>query len=318
MHSHLIARATLLLCAVGAMLVVTGCEPVEPVTRDPIEPVTRDPIAPALETGSVVFWTDATHGWSEIDITLGGSGIGSLTRYLDELPATCSPRMGSRVVASMFPGTYPYKAVTNTGISWDGTVTIEAGICLRLQLGCGADRRCGDAVECTTDSDGFNTCATAAFSNLAAQTGGSWFRARNAREMPAAILSAIDEAVDTGGASFDLMFIIDNTGSMSDDISSVKRQASHIIDRIRHLGDATVRVGLALYSDLCVDPSGWLKFQDLTTDLDMIQRQILAIGVAGGGDIPESVYDALDTVLPDSQLEPSGSLWPPDRRRTTT
>lgn len=201
------------------------------------------------------------------------------------------------MVASMFPGTYPYQAVADTGVNWDGTVTIKAGICLRFKLSCGADRRCGDDVECTTDPDGFNTCATAAFSNLASRTGGSWFRAPNAREMPAAILSAIDEAVDTGGASFDLMFIIDNTGSMSDDISAVKRQASQIIDRIRHLGDATVRVGLALYSDLCVDPSGWLKFQDLTTNLDLIQRQILAIGVAGGGDTPESVYDALDTVL---------------------
>ena len=249
--------------------------------------------------GSVVFWTDATHGWSRIDISLEGSTIGSLTRHLDEPPQNCAPDgTGARVVAARPGGTYSYEARSDTGVTWGPTeVNIQAGGCLRFRIHCGDDRDCRpDPPECTIDSNGFNTCAVRAFSRLASQTGGAWYRARDASEMPDAILSAIDRAVATGGSSFDLMFIIDNTGSMSDDISAVKARVSQIIDRIRRRGDGTQRVGLALYSDLCVERN-WLVFQDLTTDLDRIERQIRGITVSGGGDVPESVYDAVETVL---------------------
>lgn len=115
-------------------------------------------------------------------------------------------------------------------------------------------------------------------------------------EMPGAILSAIDTAVATGGSSFDLMFIIDVTGSMGGEIRAVKARVTEIIDRIRSRGAGTARVGLTLYGDRCADGT-WLQFQDLTTDLSLIRSQIQAISVGGGGDIPESVYDAVDEVV---------------------
>ena len=158
---------------------------------------------------------------------------------------------------------------------------------------------CGGAgdEDCGRDSSGYDTCAAGAFRKLASRTGGASFQARTADKVPAAILAAIDRAVQTGGSSFDLMFIIDKTGSMGDDIAAVKASVTEIIDLIRSSGDGTVRVGLALYGDRCQDPDGWLTWQDLTTDLNLIRGQIQEISVSGGGDLPESVYDAVDWVV---------------------
>ena len=76
----------------------------------------------------------------------------------------------------------------------------------------------------------------------------------------------------------------------------MKARVTEILDHIRSRGSGTARVGLTLYGDRCVD-SSWIQFQDLTTDLGLIRSQIQAISVGGGGDIPESVYDAVDQAL---------------------
>ena len=92
-----------------------------------------------------MFWTDATTGWSRIDITLDGRSIGSLTSYLDSSPFGCSTSDDARVVATLSPGTYSYRAEDVGGeVSWSGdNVTIDSGSCLKYQLSCGDDRRCG-------------------------------------------------------------------------------------------------------------------------------------------------------------------------------
>ena len=255
-----------------------------------------DTVIPPTTEGKVAFWTNATRGWSNISITLDGSYIGSLTQYRDEAPRCVSS--ASTVVATRAPGTYRYRAEDeDNSLLWDSSnITIAAGRCLRFRLSCGDDRDCSPERMCTTDSRGFNTCAAGTFGRLAGRTGGKWWEARRASEVPNAILAAIDTAVSTGGSSFDLMFIIDITGSMIDDIAAVKSRATQIIDRIRSRGDGTERVGLALYSDRCVD-SRWILFQDLTSDLGLIRRQIQGINVSGGGDKPESVYDAVELAL---------------------
>ena len=95
--------------------------------------------------GQVVFWTDATTGWSRIDITLDGRSIGSLTSYLDSSPFGCSTSDEASVVATLSRGTYSYRAEDVGGeVSWSGdNVTIDSGGCLKYQLWCGDDRRCG-------------------------------------------------------------------------------------------------------------------------------------------------------------------------------
>mgnify|MGYP002623968020 FL=1 len=153
-------------------------------------------------------------------------------------------------------------------------------------------------------TDGIDACADFAFSNLARETGGAIGIAETARQVPGLILGAIDKAVSDYGNSFDLVFIIDRTGSMSDDIAEIKNALGSILDRIETRGDGNVRVGVQLYGDFCAD-SNPFTFYQLTSDLDRVRRNIESITTTGGGDIPESVYEGVELAMRDMDWERS-------------
>ena len=116
--------------------------------------------------------------------------------------------------------------------------------------------------------------------------------APTAPDVPGFILGAIDRAVSDHGSSFDLVFIIDRTGSMTDDISTVRNAVDRIISYIEDRGEGTVRVGLFVYGDHCEDPEPF-GIMDLTTDFGRFKRTLLAFSTTGGGDLPESAYEAV-------------------------
>ncbi|MCP4249576.1 MAG: VWA domain-containing protein [bacterium] len=131
------------------------------------------------------------------------------------------------------------------------------------------------------------------FTGLAEGTGGSTESPESAADVPDSILTVIDEATALGG-SYDMLFIIDATGSMSDDISAVKARLDEIIDAMIANGDGTQRAGVVTYQDLCNDgENSTVKLQELTNDLELVRDAINGISTGGGGDLPESVYDAI-------------------------
>jgi hypothetical protein len=96
----------------------------------------------------------------------------------------------------------------------------------------------------------------------------------------------------------DLVFVIDTTGSMSDDIDQVKIAAADIIKNI----DEKVknyRIALVAYRDFPVDPYGEpgdypaLTLLAFSRDKTEITNAINLLGADGGNDTPESVYTAL-------------------------
>jgi hypothetical protein len=88
----------------------------------------------------------------------------------------------------------------------------------------------------------------------------------------------------------DVVFLIDNTGSMEDDIDSVKASVTTILESLPQ----NTRVGLATYGDNNLDPNGWYSYTDLTDDHDVIKTKVNQIELSGGGpDWLESVYDGL-------------------------
>lgn len=88
----------------------------------------------------------------------------------------------------------------------------------------------------------------------------------------------------------EIIFLVDKTSSMADDIDEVKANINEIIDCLPE----GVRLGAATYGDNREDdPEEWYDRTDLTEDYDVIRNYVNAITVVGGGDIPESVYDAL-------------------------
>jgi von Willebrand factor type A domain len=80
---------------------------------------------------------------------------------------------------------------------------------------------------------------------------------------PSRVLRA--NATSEGTGALDLMFVIDVTGSMSDDIEAVKTQVLTIIADVQTKGGAGSRVGLFTHGDECSDGTAWRTFTDLTT-----------------------------------------------------
>ncbi|NQE45318.1 hypothetical protein C5S31_04765 [ANME-1 cluster archaeon GoMg2] len=106
------------------------------------------------------------------------------------------------------------------------------------------------------------------------------------------------EVKKTRPISLDLIFAIDTTGSMGDDIDNVKASASAIVDEV--LSDIPgARIAVVDYRDFPVDPYGApgdYNFSDVlsfSTDKPTIVAAIQGLTLGNGLDWEESVYSAL-------------------------
>lgn len=95
----------------------------------------------------------------------------------------------------------------------------------------------------------------------------------------------------------DLVFCIDSTGSMTDDIDRVKRDARDLVERLRKKC-SSLRIGLVTYRDSAVDGPRHLETNlPLTENVDDIVAAIQGITTTGGGDDPEDVLDGLKAAI---------------------
>ncbi len=131
-----------------------------------------------------------------------------------------------------------------------------------------------------------------AFDALADYTDGLTYNALYASEVPTMINEIIaNHAVP----NTDLVFLIDNTGSMGDDIYQVQQAIASIMASL----PSGTRVGAAVYNDLNEDPTGWYDYTNLTSTYSVTSSFINGISVYGGGDYPESVYDGIVNAVGD-------------------
>lgn len=128
--------------------------------------------------------------------------------------------------------------------------------------------------------------ADEAYDLLAELTGGIRYDASRASEVPDIIIKVISENATVGT---DLVFLIDNTGSMGDDIYEVKKALNNIITKL----PASTMLGAATYNDANEVPTMWFQWQNLTSEYSIVSEFINDISVYGGGDLAESVYDGL-------------------------
>jgi hypothetical protein len=86
----------------------------------------------------------------------------------------------------------------------------------------------------------------------------------------------------------DIVFVVDDTGSMGDDIEQVKEDIDYITDRILE-NITSVRFGLITYKD-----SNEVEYDvPLTFDIDAFKDGVMDLEAMGGGDYEEAVKDAL-------------------------
>ncbi len=107
----------------------------------------------------------------------------------------------------------------------------------------------------------------------------------------------------------DVHFLIDATGSMSDEIEQLKRNMIRVAERIQDLpAQPDVRFGMTVYrdrGDLFVS-----RTLDFTPDVAAFVQELQAVEAGGGGDYAESLNEALYKAihLPEWRLEETVSL----------
>lgn len=105
-------------------------------------------------------------------------------------------------------------------------------------------------------------------------------------------------SVTLGGAAsvrptrLDLAFVIDSTGSMSDELEYIKTEITGIVADVRRaFPDVDMRFALIVYRD--AGDRYLTRVFDFTDDLELYQSDLGSQVASGGGDMPESMHLAL-------------------------
>lgn len=114
-------------------------------------------------------------------------------------------------------------------------------------------------------------------------------------------LKLASERAPLGTRTVDLAFVLDTTGSMSEEISAVKATIQKVA-KVLSTDQTRVRIGLVEYKDR-QDPFV-TKVYPFATDLAGFARQVDQIAASGGGDTPEDMNAGLHAAL--NRLEWSG------------
>jgi Cutinase/von Willebrand factor type A domain/PKD domain len=96
----------------------------------------------------------------------------------------------------------------------------------------------------------------------------------------------------------DVVFVIDSTGSMSEEIEEVKENVAALVQQIGSI-NSDYRLALVDYKDTPEEDSEYQSRLDtgFTTDIPNFKQHLDAIEAGGGGDEAESVYSGLMTAL---------------------
>ena len=94
----------------------------------------------------------------------------------------------------------------------------------------------------------------------------------------------------------DLVFMVDATGSMGDEIAKLKASMRAMAQQISQLpGQPDICYGLVAYRDR--GDAFMTRTHDFTDDLAAFQQQLARVQAQGGGDIPEALNEALHEVV---------------------
>jgi len=149
-----------------------------------------------------------------------------------------------------------------------------------------------DTIPPALDTLMFSKVALDCFYHLGASTGGEFYYKTGVESVHSTIIDVINDHGENGS---DIVFLIDKTGSMYNDIDSVRVNLNLIIDRIEKLKN--IRLGIAVYGDKNVDGEEWWANTEISENYDISRTFVNKLMVSDGGDYPESVYDGIANVI---------------------
>lgn len=97
------------------------------------------------------------------------------------------------------------------------------------------------------------------------------------------------KGVETGGGSADIVFVFDDTGSMSEEIDTMKEKVIGLTDEIESAG-IDARFGLVTFKDT-------VEIDTRFTDSSSLKRRVDGLQAEGGDDAPETNFDAIKSAL---------------------
>ncbi len=151
--------------------------------------------------------------------------------------------------------------------------------------------------------DAYSKTTVSMFSELSRKTGGETYIIENASFVVEAITNIINTFLENNN---DLVFVIDKTGSMNNDIEAIKKSISAIIKEVS--ANNNTRIGFVFYGDKNVEPFNWFEKYELSGDINTATNILKKIKTSGGGDESESVNDALAKTIKEMN-------WQSGRRR---
>ena len=102
------------------------------------------------------------------------------------------------------------------------------------------------------------------------------------------IKNILSDEITNGNNDFDILFLVDATGSMSEYITAAKEETKNISDELRKLYPQKIfQYGYIFYRDPIDVSSDKHEVIDLTDNVNSFPEKIGKIYATGGGDLPE-------------------------------
>jgi Mg-chelatase subunit ChlD len=106
----------------------------------------------------------------------------------------------------------------------------------------------------------------------------------------------LDAHLPSQAARLDLVFLVDATGSMGDEIAKLKRSMHSIAQQVAALpSQPQICFGLVAYRDR--GDEFFVRAWDFSDDLGAFQHALAGLRAAAGGDYPEALNEALHTAV---------------------
>ena len=105
----------------------------------------------------------------------------------------------------------------------------------------------------------------------------------------------------------EIMFVIDATGSMSDEMNYIKAEIADVIGRVQaNNPESTILLAMMVYRD--TNDTYLTRYSDFTNDIEAQQKWLKLQNADGGGDTPEAVEVAMDEAVSKQWSENSTKL----------
>ena len=114
------------------------------------------------------------------------------------------------------------------------------------------------------------------------------------------------EKTDFTSNNLELMFVVDATGSMGDEMDYLKAEIDNVIGTVKEKNaNANIRLATMVYRDQ--GDEYVTRYSDFSTDIEMQRDWLSGQYARGGGDTPEAVHTALKEAIEQKQWSPNAT-----------